>query len=216
MAFYARMEPDPEVAKGYAHLQSAITTLTTKKRFAEASAVRGVLAQVFRQFEVLGTTGADEADRIIRKHIAQTQVRPDATGSLRGAVQSRPLANPLPGGAVGIASIEELDKGARDPDYPAKSYWRAQEYGTDAHIGRKVPGFFQPGQARANQADFRVHPYFQAMPGQKNVSRMVIARPLEARYFLRDGTQEFAGWHVVQTERILGAAISRLLALRIL
>jgi hypothetical protein len=178
--------------------------------------VRGILAGVFRDFELLGTRGAAKADAYIRDRLRQTQVRPDASHRLRDAVRSVPLTNPLPGGAVGIASIEALDKGAVNPSHPNNPYWRAQEYGTAAHVGRIVPGYFQPGQSRPSAAEFRVHPFFEARLRQRRTPAMRITRPINARYFLRDGTQNFVAWHVAQTERILATAVSRLRALRIL
>jgi hypothetical protein len=117
--FYARVEPDLDLANGYAHLLTAIASLTAKGRTAEASAVRAVLSETVGQFRLLGTRGAAKADIFIRNELRQSQVRPDASGSLAGAVQSMPLTTRLPGGGVGIASIEALDKGARDPNYPA-------------------------------------------------------------------------------------------------
>jgi hypothetical protein len=213
--FYARVEPDLDLANGYAHLLTAIASLTAKGRTAEASAVRAVLSETVGQFRLLGTRGAAKADIFIRNELRQSQVRPDASGSLAGAVQSMPLTTRLPGGGVGIASIEALDKGARDPNYPAKSYWRAQEYGTAAHVGRIVPGYFQPGQSRPSAGEFRVHPYFDPVLRTRGTPAMVITRPLRARYYLRDGTAKFVVWHVAETERILAAAISRLRVLRI-
>src|SRR3954464_10682082 len=102
------------------------------------------------------------ADASIRRHIDQTQVRPDTTKQrhMRDNIRSRHV--PLPGvaeaGIVGIADMSDLNKTARG----GGAYWEAQEFGTDAHVGRTVRGFFMPGRARPSQAEFRQHPEFQA------------------------------------------------------
>jgi hypothetical protein len=134
---------------------------------------------------------------------------------LRKSVKSRPLPSTFPAGAVGIADIEELDKGTINPSAPTKgAYWRAQEYGTTAHVGRIVPGYFGtgPGQASspASAAEFRVHPYFEAVLHQRGTPAMVIKRPLQARHFIRDGAAETAVWHAAQETAILDQAVSRL------
>jgi hypothetical protein len=147
MAFYyQRIPPDPALLRGYFFLLDAIRDYTAKGRLADAAAHRKILAEMWAEFEKLGVQAAAKADEAIRLHIRQTQVRPDASGRLNKSIQSRPLPSSFPVGAVGFADIDELDKGTINPTAPTKgAYWRAQEYGTAAHVGRIVPGYFSFG-----------------------------------------------------------------------
>lgn len=138
-----------------------------------------------------------------REHVLATQKRPDPVSRqpmLRNAVQgSRAVPTSLALGIVGVADVSRLDsmtkRGRR-----GTSYWEAQEFGTDAHIGRIVPGFFMPGRAKPSAAEFRVHPEFQAAAGRggkspKGTPAMKITRPIEERGFLRMATDDaFAYW----------------------
>lgn len=209
--FYARIEPDPALARGYIFLLDAIAAYTARGDVVDAAATRAILNDVWQQFERLGPRAAAKADEFIRARIASTQVRPDASGRMRGAVISRPMPSTFPAGALGIADLDELDRQVVNPTATgAGSYWRAQEYGTTAHVGRRVPGYFQPGQSRPSAAEFRVHPYFGAVLGARGTPAMVIKRPLEARHFLRDGADKAVAWHVSESSRILAGAVSRL------
>jgi hypothetical protein len=214
--FYSTIVPSPALERGYKYLLDAIDFYTRKGRFQDAAFVRSVLAQMWRDYEQLSVAGAAEADRLIRERIRQTQVRPDASGRLIGSIQSRPLRAALPGGGVGIADLDILEKGTVNPNAPkAGSYWRAQNYGTTAHVGRIVPGYFQPGNARPSAAEFRVHPYFQQSgpPARRGTPAMVIRRPLQARHFMEDGTRAAVNWHRARSNEIDNRAVARLRAL---
>jgi hypothetical protein len=210
--YFAELQPDPQLVDAYVAMVRTIKLYTTKGRLREAALVRKAYQDMVRDYELLAKQGAMKADTFVRDRLRQTAVRPPATGSLAAAVHSEPLKLPFPGGGVGIANIGMLDKGAFDQG----SYWRAQEYGTTAHVGRRVVGFFEPGRAKPSAAQFRNHPFFeQAKRGksgkaQKGTPAMVIRRPIHARHFLRDGAVAFAVWHEQQSTRINNRAISRL------
>lgn len=207
--YFTRIEPDPKLAVGYVELLDAIRDYTAKGRIADAAAVRAVLADMWAEYERLGIRAAAKADSFVRNRIRQTQVRPDASGRLRSSIASHPLPSTFPAGAIGIADLDQLDRGATQ----AGPYWRAQEYGTTAHVGRVVPGYFQPGSARPDPAQFRAHPYFEPVQFQRGTPAMVIRRPLRARHFLRDGAAETVVWRAAQEARIQRTAVSRLLAI---
>ena len=110
---------------------------------------------------------------------------------LLNQIKARPELNSrFATGAVGIGDIDELDK-AINPRDPSKfPYWRSQEFGAKPS-GKTVYGYFfdrsLTSRSRPSQALFRVHPIFVASkPGQ----RMIWKRPIEPRYFLRDGADD--------------------------
>lgn len=139
------------------------------------------------QLAEIGRQTAVVADQSIRRHIKSTQVRPD-TGKARHMednIFSRHIPQRAEGAAVGIADISILDKTRRSNK--GGTYWEAQEFGTDAHVGRTVHGFFMPGQARPSQGSFRTHSEFQA---SRTASKMLIQRPIQERGFLRQGIED--------------------------
>lgn len=95
--------------------------------------------------------GALAATRGMKTVLKQTQLRPDTDRRphLRDLLRSKPAVVPgLRGfatGSVAIGDVDWLEK-AIDPEYPQHgSYWRAQNYGTAAHVGREIYGFFHGG-----------------------------------------------------------------------
>lgn len=155
-----------------------------------------------------GIEAALIADATATRMVKATQVRPDTTKQrhLEDNIVSRHIVTPIELGAVGLFDESVLNRtraGRR-----GGTYWEAQEFGTDAHVGREVRGFFMPGHARPSQAQFRVHPEFQAT--KKAFSRMTIDRPILERGFLRSGVE--AAWRD-RERRIKGAKrdIQRLL-----
>jgi hypothetical protein len=209
--YYTRIVPPAGLERGYRDLLEAIAGFSTKRRLADAAEVRAVLAAMWADYETLARLGAVKADMFVRDRIRQTQVRPDASGRLRGSISSRPLPALLPGGGIGIADLDVLDHGTINPTARDKgSYWRAQERGTAAHVGRIVPGYFQPGNARPSAQEFRRHPYFEPVSDTRGTPAMVIRRPLRARHFLRDGTDNAVVWHAQREARILAEAVTRL------
>lgn len=139
------------------------------------------------QLAEIGRQTAVVADERIRHHIKATQVRPDTSKQrhMEDNVRSRHIAQKAEGAAVGIADISVLDKTRNGNRWGA--YWEAQEFGTDAHVGRTVYGYFMPGKARPSQGSFRTHPEFQA---SRTSSKMVIKNPIQERGFLRQGVED--------------------------
>lgn len=130
---------------------------------------------------------AQIADSVAKQKIKSTQVRPDTSKArhMEDNLQSRRIGvGAAELGAAGLFDISVLDQTAQG----GGTYWDAQEFGTDAHVGREVKGFFQPGNAAPSQASFRSHPEFQAGRGPK----MKIQNPIEERGFLRTGVE--AAW----------------------
>jgi hypothetical protein len=137
------------------------------------------------------------ADAVAKNVLKATQVRPDTSKAkhLEDTFFSRHTPTPVVElGVVGLFDEGALSQASRGGGI----YWEAQEFGTDAHVGRVVRGFFQPGRARPSQVDFRVHPEFQAQKGP----RMTIRRPIQERGFLRRGVE--AAWKRRDT-RIIAA-----------
>jgi hypothetical protein len=214
--FFAEIEPDPAVARGYRFLLEAIADYTTKGRLGDAARVRAVLAQMFERYEKLAVDGAIHADKVIKRRIHSTAVRPPTSGRLEGAIHSRPTPvaqTSLPAGAVDIADIAVLDKAAVNPR-GGGIYWRAQEYGLPVFPDqRPAPGYFMPGTSAPDINEFRNHPYFEQMAYSRGMPALVRTRPLNARRFLRDGVDEIVVWHNARAQSIQQTAITELLTL---
>jgi hypothetical protein len=214
--FFQRLNPPAGLGAGYVALLDAIDSYVARGMPAEAARMRELLNRMWREYDKVSVEGALMADRLIRAYIRQTAVRPPTSGRLEGGILSRPITTVWSGGALGIADLDVLDHAAVNPRYKAAGeYWRAQEYGTHAHVGRRVPGFFQPGQSRPSAGDFRAHPYFEQVGGRggkapRGTPAMVIRRPIEARHFLRDGTDDLIAWRRREMSRINRHAISTL------
>jgi hypothetical protein len=236
MAFYQRIDGYRRTRDSYTRIFSQIdrarTLAVRANRLGDQITARDLellaarleaIALQFNDLELgVARKTALRADQAIRQRIDATRVRPRRPGGKSGQLSSRIKSEPLPSrplalGQVGIARMEELDK-VVNPDFPnAKAYWRAQEYGYDfsQHPRDKrgnvaIRGFFQPGNAPANGGQFRQHPYFETAQG---APRMVIRRPVPARHFLRDGTDNAVNyWHAEQqaVQRTIVAELRRL------
>jgi hypothetical protein len=143
---------------------------------------------------------AGVADVVATNVLKATQVRPDTTKQRH--LEDTFLSRATPTGAVelGVAGLFD-EKKLNQAKRGGNIYWEAQEFGTDAHVGRVIRGFFvgSGGRARPSQADFRVHPEFQAQRGGPPGR---IRKPIEARGFLRRGVE--AAWKRRDT-RIIAA-----------
>lgn len=136
-------------------------------------------------------TVAEATDISVRAKIEATRKRPPNPSGpqMENSIVSRPvrpLGSPLPLFAVGLVDIDILDRGTTSRS--GGTYWRTQEFGYGGFVGHQVYGFFEPGRARPDPAQFRTHPIFAAGPG----ARMTIGRPIEARAFLRGGVADGA------------------------
>lgn len=149
---------------------------------------------------------AQIADGVAKQQIGATQVRPDTSKArhMEDNLLSRRIGvGAAELGAAGLFDISVLDRTAQG----GGTYWEAQEFGTDAHVGREVKGFFQPGNAAPSRASFRSHPEFQVGRGP----RMKIQNPIEERGFLRSGVE--AAWKARDVRiRQAANAVSKLLA----
>lgn len=216
MRFYQRLNPPRGLAGGYVALLDAMDAYAARGMFAERERVRQALNRMWREYERVGIEGAVKADTLIRARIRTTAVRPPTSGRLESGIISRPIPTTWPGAALGIADLDALDKTAINPRYHAAGpYWRTQEYGYSGHVGRVVPGYFQPGQSRPSGAEFRLHPYFEQVGGGGNKAprgtpAMVIGKPIQARHFLRDGTDDLIAWRRREMSRINRRAITTL------
>lgn len=142
------------------------------------------------------------ATQRIRDKIRQSAKRP--AGGASGEMASHVLCEPIPSypsiAGIGIAKFSELDKTINPNRSSQEPYWRTQEYGYTGAVGRELHGLFF-NSARfggrgvpANPADFRRHPIFRVMG---KGPPMKIGRPIQARYFLRDGAAEAeAAWRL--------------------
>jgi hypothetical protein len=211
--FFQRLDPPKGLAGGYVALLDAMDIYAVRGMMVEHERVRVIVIRMWREYETLSADAAIKADSLIRARIRTTAVRPPTSGRLESGVLSRPLPTTWPAGALGIADLDVLDSTVVNPRFKAAgSYWRTQEYGYAGHVGRIVPGFFQPGQARPSAGEFRLHPYFQQVgpKAPKGTPAMRITQPIHARHFLRDGTNDLIAWRRSEMSRINRRAISAL------
>lgn len=210
MSYFAYLQPDPELVDAYVAMVRTADIYVAKGLMREAAQARAAYERMVRDYEQLSVRGSTKADEFIRSRIRTTAVRPPTGGLLERAIHSTPMQLSFPGGGVNIASLDALDKGAVNPR-TGGVYWRSQEYGLPVIPGqRPAPGYFMPGYSAPNAGQFRNHPYFQQMGYARGMPALVRKRPLRARHFLRDGADEFAAWHALESARINRRAITSL------
>lgn len=125
-----------------------------RRRGIKAPTVVGVLpqllkayAQMNRDLDELAVASAADAKKKIQAYLKLTAKRPaagDGQPHINSLITCRPLHrfSGIATGEVGVADEAVLDK-AVDPLYPgAGEYWRAQEFGSTAHVGRIIRGYF--------------------------------------------------------------------------
>lgn len=178
----------PALLDAYRHLVRSVdlaAQIPGPEGRARADALGLLLLDLEAEVTAAGEAAALAADDAIKRKIESTRVRP-ATGTnrLEDAIQSRAIASVPAGGAVGIADFEHLEKTAADDQ--GRPYWRAQELGSDHLVGKRLTGFFQPGQSPPSAAEFRVHAVFEQDPGG---AAMLIQRPIAARHFIAEGVE---------------------------
>lgn len=207
---------------------SGLQRIGSKRSRALAQAQYRQMLRVYsafnRELDALAVAASKDATAKIRARIKATAKRPD-TGHgglhMRQAVRSRPILRGIgiATGAVGVAEIEALDKVVNPVTPEAGPFWRAQEEGTDAHLGRVIRGYFfgrgysgdptpplgsysgsgrQPlfVSARAGAAAFGAVG-FQGGAGVRGGrgGYGTISHPIQARHFIRDGAHEaYADW----------------------
>lgn len=181
--------PTPPALLGGLELLAEAAAIARDLPGAEATAIAELIATVEAEVTVAGAATAKVADDAIRHRIDITRKRPEA-GAYSGArkrlnegVHSEALGE----GAVGVGKIDDLDSVVGRDGRP---FWRAQEEGTSANIGRFIYGTFEgPGVpiSPPDSSQFRVHPVFTPGGGLA-AGGGYIRRPIPARHFLRDGT----------------------------
>jgi hypothetical protein len=218
LAYFQRIEGFAATRSAYTLLFEALDIARSlgPAGAARARALQAAIFELERREQLVSRATAQRADAFIRTHIASSSTgrprRPASrSGDMAGNVRSDPLAGTLPLGQVGIANLELMARTV-NPDAPgAGEYWRAQEYGTTAHIGRRLVGYFQPGGAPPNEGDFRAHAYFD-YDGRSNKKAPggIIRRPIQPRHFLRDGTADAVGYWREQQRRVERDVVSAL------
>lgn len=180
------MEAPPALLDTYRLLLQAEATARSipgPEGVARARAISLLLVQIEDEVTAAGVATARAADAAIQGALSATQKRPDTgRNRLEDAIESRAVISAPAGGAVGVADFDKLESDAVGDD--GEPYWRAQEAGSSHLVGKRISGFFQPGQSAPSQSEFRTHPIFQPDPGGKP---MFVQRPIEARNFIREG-----------------------------
>jgi hypothetical protein len=158
----------------------------------------------------LARVSAIDAEKKMREQLRKTAKRPD-TGiapHLRSALKARPIrtVGRLGTGVVGVADKNALEKVTSPVD--GFAYWKVQEEGTRANVGRTIRGyFFDRGYANPT----RPAPGYTGTPAAQPIFRPgrlgnlprsvsggigpqggqggkgVIRNPIAARHFIRDG-----------------------------
>lgn len=184
-SFFSLLPTPPALLGGIELLTEASALAIRLGADAQAVAIDGIIGSVERNVAEIGVETAKVADRAIVDRIRVTRVRPEVSAfgyMLPGKRLDEGVKSEVLGlGAVGIASIEELESVVGTDGRP---FWRTQEYGSSHNVGRVVIGVFQPGGSAPDQQDFRKHPIFEPGGG---AGAMHIQRPIPARHFLRDG-----------------------------
>ena len=188
-----------------------------------ADALRRAYAAFSDDLDALAKATAIDAQKRMRDQLRLTRKRPDTrmTPQLRNNLIARPEypGGKLATGVVGVADIERLDSVVNPLGPQYGPYWRAQEYGTTAHVGRVIRGFFfgpggggTPSRPQAQYAGGKgPHPIF-VTAGQHAAAASVlgfsadeaggggtrgglggfgtIRHPIQPRFFIRDGANQ--------------------------
>lgn len=114
---------------------------------------------------------------------------------------------PFSFGQVELAWVSKLDE-AVNPEGGVLPYWRAQEFGYSGNLGRRLFGTFSGGAADAmpTALQFRQHAVFTFGDGP-NAGLGTITRPIPAKHFLRDGTDEAETQWLAMTRTAVQAAV---------
>lgn len=178
----------------------AALDIALRRQPSAAIQIRLLIRDIQTRIDVVAAKTATTGETAVLRRIAATRKRPQtaAGSSQAGRLESGIVCKPLPiifprgSGGVGIGQIAALEAATvsghpTNSDYPF--YWRAQEDGSRAMVGRQLYGVFQPGEARPARAEFRVHSTFEQRQrgGAQRSYKMVVRRPVEARNFLKDG-----------------------------
>lgn len=209
----------PELVRTYEYLLEAAELAARIPGYqAQGIEIDLLLRQMQDEVRTAARVTAIQAITLIRQRIEATRVRPKGDGRLAASIAAKPVPGPIgaAGGSVGIGAIDELNVGTLRPSGGAKVpfYWRAQEFGSDHLVGHEVIGVFQPGGVAPSQSSFRSHPFFETRgKGQGARYKMVIARPIEERGFLREGAMEAAELRRAEFRAIESRAVDKMRAI---
>jgi hypothetical protein len=148
---------------------------------AQALALDTIIRDLTRSMARISVIGAEDATRAARGSLERSRKRPVMEGArtpLASLITSKPITEFPPLGEVGVGEMETLSQ------HPG---WRVQELGS-THLVRmtnekRIHGFFQPGDAPPDPAQFRVHPVFRTGGGP----RFIAKREAPAKSYLRAG-----------------------------
>lgn len=175
--------------------------LTTRDELFRLDVLR-IRSQLHRDLGNVAARFAPKIDERIRDVLESERVRPptDKDRHLKDNIHSQPYS---PGGfgfgAIGIASVEELDKTTNPQGGSDRPYWRVIEEGSDLWqpemVGRTLFGsFLGPGGdiSAPSQDRFRQDSSFIFGAGDKDESsgKGVIERSIDGQHFLDQGKDE--------------------------
>lgn len=216
--YFDILEPPSGLVQVYTTLAGEISLCRVEAARASDPVIRtfwtqkgALLDRANREFQVglekLALRTAVVADERIKRHIDTTRVRDPTSKSrhLEDNIASRAVNTALPLGIVGVAAIDQLDKTKRPS---TGSYWEAQEFGSTAAVGRKLRGFFQPGNVPPDPSAFRDQAEFRLDARARR--RMVVKRPIEERGFLRRGVEDAGRYRSRQLQTLKNQLIREL------
>lgn len=90
-------------------------------------------------------------------------------------------------------------------------YWRSQEFGSSHNIGRTIFGSFigADGGSPPDPSKFRQHPVF-AMGTGVGAGPGTINRPIQAKHFLRDGTDVAKFQYLAMVRSVVQTAVAQI------
>lgn len=217
--FGRRYVPDPAFFRAIKLLRDAIEVYRAAQQPQIAARLSAELAAMEAAIAVQTEADVHEGTQLIKETLRSRLVREQTPGPhLGGRIRSVATPTVVPAGAIGYGDIDELDK-AIDPAYPEDgTYWRAIEEGSDAQVGRILPGYFQPGFRAPAGSEFRQHPFFTPasqmgfLGAGDSAPLMRIQKSIDAKHFLRDGSATAAAEHDGNMRRIQSDAADALLA----
>lgn len=164
-------------------------TLEADGATAQASLVRQAFITLLEELKVIARDTALDARKKIREEQVATKVRPDAGPPGGPSLDDYIGESHALTGVEGSVGVNDEDALANSPVF----WWLQHEEGSDIHVGQRLKGFFNPGKAAPNKAEFRSHPLFTPARGGKLGT---VEEPIPARHFVETGAKlAEADWH---------------------
>lgn len=197
MADYYQRFVIPEVPEVYGMFIKTIRDAQRRGLIATADYLTLLFGEYRDSMISLSLRTAEVADASIQAAIKSSAKRSEQTkpGGLLDRVHSEPIR--ADAGLVGVGRLDGPD------GMDNLAYWRAQEYGLEeGFVGRVLHGFFydagganptKPEHGRGDQ------PYFAPDAGG---GFGTIRHPIQARHFMRDGTNTAAKFWLREQRRI--------------